>query len=260
MIRQLDGTPLTNQSQGLKLPSIYLHVLDRGESGIVRETDAGDEVRRTTSSAVSRGSPIVFIVDDDRSARKVLETLIREARWQWEIFESAQEFLCRGPVHVPSCLVINIALANTNGFNLQKRLSTDRKGLPIIFVTDHDDIAMTVQAMKAGAFDFLTKPFRDDALLGAMHAALDYSSAVLAHEAEIRGLRERYACLSSREREVMALVVSGRLNKQAGFELGISEITVKAHRGKLMRKMGAGSLADLVKMALKLHAGASLSA
>lgn len=253
MTRQLDGEPVNNQSQGVEARTIY--PLDPGcrEPRNATKKAAGDEVRRTTSLAVSRDAPIVFVVDDDRSVCKVLETLICKARWQSEIFESAHDFLRREPVHVPSCLVIDIALANINGFNLQKRLSADHKDMPIIFATDHDDIAMTVQAMKAGAFDFLTKPFRDDALLGAMQAAIEYSRAALDHGAEMQRLQERYACLSPREREVMALVVSGLLNKQAGFELGISEITVKAHRGKLMRKMRAGSLADLVKMAVKLR-------
>jgi len=253
MTRQLDREPVNDQSLGMELPPIYPLAPHRGEPRVTTKMVAGAGVQRASSSAVSQGSPVVFIVDDDTSVRKALEALICKARWQPEIFESAQEFLCREPVHVPSCLVIDIALANITGFNLQKRLSADRGDMPIIFVTDHDDIAMTVQVMKAGAFDFLTKPFRDDALLDVMRAAIEYSRSALDHEVEMRGLRERYAGLSPREREVMALVVSGLLNKQAGFALGISEITVKAHRGKLMRKMRAGSLADLVKMAVKLR-------
>ena len=257
MTRQLDRELVTNQAQGLEAGMICPLVPDVGEPRVVVKMGVGDEVRRRTSSAASEDSPVVFVVDEDISSRKVIETLVCKARWQSEIFESAHEFLRREPVDVPSCLVIDIALANNNGFNLQKRLSADRKDMPVIFVTDHDDIAMTVQAMKAGAFDFLAKPLRNDALLGAMQAAIEYSRAALHHQAETRGLKERYACLSPRERQVMALVVSGRLNKQAGFELGISEITVKAHRGKLMRKMRARSLADLVKMAVALRASSA---
>jgi FixJ family two-component response regulator len=201
---------------------------------------------------VSHVSPIVFVVDDDISVRESLELLIRDAGWQPEIFESAQEFLSRPHVLVPSCLVLDVTLPGLNGLDLQKRVAVDRADMPIIFITGHGDVPMTVQAMKAGAVEFLTKPFNDNALLTAIGQALERSRAALEHEAEIRGLRDCYASLSRREREVMALVVRGLLNKQVGFELGISEITVKAHRGKVMQKMNARSFADLVNMAARL--------
>jgi FixJ family two-component response regulator len=201
---------------------------------------------------VSHVSPIVFVVDDDISVRESLELLIRDAGWQPEIFESAQEFLSRPHVLVPSCLVLDVTLPGLNGLDLQKRVAVDRADMPIIFITGHGDVPMTVQAMKAGAVEFLMKPFNDNALLTAIGQALERSRATLEHEAEIRGLRDCYASLSRREREVMALVVRGLLNKQVGFELGISEITVKAHRGKVMQKMNARSFADLVNMAARL--------
>jgi FixJ family two-component response regulator len=168
------------------------------------------------------------------------------------MFESAQEFLSRPRVLVPSCLVLDISLPGLNGLDLQKRVAADRTDMPIIFITGSCDVPMSVQAMKAGAVELLTKPFRDDALLGAIWHALERSKIALDHEAEIQGLRNCYASLSRREREVMALVVRGLLNKQVGFELGISEITVKAHRGRVMQKMEADSLADLVTMAASL--------
>jgi len=205
------------------------------------------------SSPMSHATPIVFVVDDDVSVRESLELLIRNAGWQPETFESAQEFLSRPRAVVPSCLVLDLTLPGLNGLDLQKRVAVDRTDMPIIFITGYGDVPMTVQAMKAGAVEFLTKPFGDDALLSAIRQALERSRTVLDHEAEIRGLRDCYASLSRREREVMALVVSGLLNKQVGFELGISEITVKAHRGRVMRKMQASSLADLVNMAARLR-------
>ncbi len=195
---------------------------------------------------------IVFVVDDDVSVRESLELLISCAGWQPETFASAQEFLVRPRIPVPSCLVLDVSLPGLNGLDLQKRVA-ERTDMPIIFITGHGDVPMTVQAMKAGAVEFLTKPFSDDVLLEAIRHAIARSHAALGREAEIQALRARYASLTSREREVMTLVVAGRLNKQVGGELGISEITVKAHRGKVMQKMNANSLPDLVKMAAKLR-------
>lgn len=202
---------------------------------------------------MSHATPIVFVVDDDVSVRESLELLISSSGWQPETFASAQEFLSRPRVLAPSCLVLDVALPDLNGLDLQKRVAADRIDMPIIFITGYGDVPMTVQAMKAGAVEFLTKPFGDDVLLSAIRHALERSQTALRHEAEIRALRDRHASLTRREREVMALVVSGLMNKQVGGELGISEITVKAHRGKVMRKMEAHSLADLVTMAARLR-------
>jgi len=196
--------------------------------------------------------PIVFVVDDDISVRESLELLIRCEGWQPETFSSGQEFLARPRARVPCCLVLDFSLPGLNGLELQKRIAVERTDMPIIFITGHGDVPMTVQAMKAGAVELLTKPFNDDVLLTAIRAALERSRVVLRMKAEMRVLRDRYTSLSQRERQVMALVVSGLLNKQVGGELGISEITVKAHRGKVMQKMMAGSLADLVKIATRL--------
>jgi len=197
-------------------------------------------------------TPIVFVVDDDVSVRESLELLVRCEGWQPETFESAQEFLACPRALGPSCLVLDVSLPGLNGLDLQKRVAVERTDMPIIFITGYGDVPMTVQAMKAGAVEFLTKPFNDDVLLTAIRAALERSRVALSLEAEMRVLRDRYASLSQRERQVMALVVSGMLNKQVGAELGISEITVKAHRGKVMQKMKVDSLADLVKTAARL--------
>jgi FixJ family two-component response regulator len=194
---------------------------------------------------------IVFVVDDDVSVRESLELLLRTAGWRAETFASAQEFMSRTRPAVPCCLVLDVTLPGLNGLELQQQLA-DRSDMPIIFITGHGDVPMTVQAMKAGAVEFLTKPFNDDALLDAIRGALERSRAALRHEAELRMLQDCYASLTPREREVLALVVAGQLNKQVGGELGISEITVKAHRGQMMRKMKAGSLPDLVTMAARL--------
>ena len=197
-------------------------------------------------------TPLVYVVDDDVSVRESLEALIRCAGWHPKTFESAEEFLSHPRVPAPSCLVLDVTLPALNGLDLQQRIADERVDMPIIFVTGFGDVPMTVKAMKAGAVDFLTKPFSDDVLLTAIDQALDRSRAMLAFESEMSALRERQASLSHREQEVMALVVSGLLNEQVGFELGISEITVKAHRGRMMRKMEATSLADLVNKAAKL--------
>jgi FixJ family two-component response regulator len=217
----------------------------------MRLSSAPDHESR--SAPMSHATPIVFVVDDDISVRESLELLICSAGWQPETFASAQEFLSRPRILVPSCLILDVALPDLNGLDLQKRVAVDRIDMPIIFITGYGDVPVTVQAMKAGAVEFLTKPFSDDVLLNAIQHAIERSQTALDHEAEIRALRDRHASLSRREREVMALVASGLLNKQVGFELGISEITVKAHRGKVMRKMEAHSLADLVTMAARLR-------
>jgi FixJ family two-component response regulator len=258
MTRWLYRETVRDQSQGMQLPTIHPVVRNCGMPRMMTKMGAGVTVHDGVRlSDVSQGTPIVFVVDDDISVRESLELLICNAGWQPMTFESAQEFLCREQVLVPSCLVLDIALPGLNALDLQKHLAVDQKDMPIIFVADHGDVAITVQAMKAGAFDFLAKPFRDEALLSAVQQAIERSKTALDDDVKIRGLRNRYTLLSRREREVMALVVSGLLNKQVGFELGISEITVKAHRGQVMRKMKAGSLADLVKMAVKLHVSAA---
>jgi FixJ family two-component response regulator len=194
---------------------------------------------------------IVFVVDDDISVRESLELLIKTAGWQPETFVSARDFLSRPRATVPCCLVLDVTLPGLTGLELQQQLA-ERTDMPIIFITGYGDVPMSVQAMKAGAVEFLTKPFKEDVLLDAIRNALERSRAALRHEWEMQLLRSRYASLTPREREVMALVVCGLLNKQVGGELGISEITVKAHRGQMMRKMKADSLPDLVTMAARL--------
>jgi len=203
--------------------------------------------------AVAVDTPsLIFVVDDDVSVRESLELLVRSAGWQAETFASGQEFLSRPRADVPCCLLLDVTLPGLNGLELQQQLA-ERTDMPIIFITGHGDIPTTVRAMKAGAVEFLTKPLQHDPLVAAIRGALDRSRAARRHDSEMQTLRRRYESLTPREREVMALVVSGLLNKQVGGELGISEITVKVHRGQVMRKMQAGSLADLVRMHDKLR-------
>jgi len=203
------------------------------------------------SSGIRTERPIVFVVDDDVSVRESLELIIAASGWQPRVFASAEEFLVVPRETVPSCLVLDVGLPALNGLDLQRRIA-GRPDLPIIFITGHGDIPMTVQAMKAGAVEFLTKPLRTEALLSAIRGALERSRASLAQEADLKDLRDRYESVTTRERQVMALVVRGQLNKQIAFELDLTEITVKVHRGRVMRKMEANSLADLVNMAARL--------
>src|SRR5438309_6724344 len=207
---------------------------------------------QSKASPKLHATPIVFVVDDDISVRESLELLIQFAGWQPETFASAEDFLARPRSISPSCLVLDVSLPNLSGLDLQKLITADRIDMPIIFITGHGDIAMTVQAMKAGAVEFLTKPIDDNLLLSAIRNAIKRSAAALDDQAELQVLRKYHESLTPREREVMRLVVSGMLNKQIGLKLGISEITVKAHRGKMMLKMKADSLADLVKIAVRL--------
>jgi FixJ family two-component response regulator len=205
------------------------------------------------TSPMSGAQPVVYVVDDDISVRESLELLIRDAGWQVALFESGQQFLCCPKDTGPSCLVLDVNLPGLGGLDLQKRVAADRADMPIIFITGYGDVPTTVRAMKGGAVEFLTKPFSDEVLLNAIKEALERSRSALDEIAALQDLRNRYGMLSRREREVMALVVRGLLNKQVGFELGISAITVKAHRGRAMDKMQARSLADLVTMAAKLR-------
>lgn len=199
-------------------------------------------------------APVVYVVDDDVSVREALESLIRHSGWQPEIFASADEFLSRPRAPTPSCLILDVALPGLNGLELQQRIAAELQAMPVIFITGYGDVPTSVRAMKAGAAEFLTKPFAEDVLLDAVERAIERSEAALDRHAQRQSLRERYATLTRREREVMSLVVSGRLNKQVGSDLGISEITVKAHRGKMMHKMKARTVADLVRMATELEA------
>lgn len=204
-------------------------------------------------SPAQHATPMVFIVDDDVSVRESLELLIHCEGWHPATFGSAQEFLIHPRPRVPSCLILDLSLPGINGLDLQKRVAVEQADMPIIFITGFGDVPTTVQAMKAGAVEFLTKPFDDDVLLGAVRQAIDQSRTALGRDTEMRVLRDCYATLTPRERQVMALVVAGLLNKEVGGELGISEITVKAHRGQVMQKMQADSLASLVRMASNLR-------
>jgi FixJ family two-component response regulator len=205
---------------------------------------------------VANGMSLVFVVDDEVSVRESLELLMGAEGWQVETFVSAADFMSRLPATVPCCLVLDVRLPGLSGLELQRQLA-GRTDIPIIFVTGYSDVPTSVQAMKAGAFDFLTKPLKSDVLLAAIRHALERSRAALIHEAEMQELRKRYESLTPRERDVMALVVSGLLNKQVAGQLGISEITVKAHRGQVMRKMKADSLPGLVTIAARLSARAA---
>ena len=200
----------------------------------------------------SEPKPIVFVVDDDISVRESLELLLKFAGWQPETFASAADFLARPRTISPSCLVLDVSLPDLNGLELQKLIASERTDMPIIFITGHGDVPMTVQAMKAGAVEFLTKPFDDEVLLSAIRHAIKRSAAALDDEGDLAALRSSYESLTPRERDVMQCVVAGMLNKQIGLKLDISEITVKAHRGKMMQKMKAESVADLVKTAIRL--------
>jgi FixJ family two-component response regulator len=211
--------------------------------------------QKLRSLAVSPITPTIFVVDDDASVRQALELLIESAGWQSETFASAQEFLTYPRPLTPSCLILDLSLPDINGLELQKRIAVDRAGMPIIFISGYGDVPITVQAMKAGAVEFLTKPYCSDVLLGAIRNAVEQSQATLDRDTELQTLQMRFSSLTPREKQVMTRIVTGLLNKQVGGELGISEITVKAHRGKVMRKMKAKSFATLVKMAesLRLH-------
>jgi FixJ family two-component response regulator len=204
---------------------------------------------QSISSLGSHTTPVVFVVDDDVSVRESLEPLIRCEGWQTEVFASARQFLARPRPVAPSCLVLDVTLPDLNGLELQRLIGVERLEMPIIFITGHGNVPMSVRAMKAGALEFLTKPLDTEALLSAIRLAIGRSQAALAQEAQMRVLRDRYTSLSNREREVIALVVRGHLNKVIGSKLGISEITVKAHRGSVMRKMNVKSLAELVTLA-----------
>ena len=220
--------------------------------------EAGPGARAAQPAPATTIMPVVFVVDDDVSVRESLELMILAAGWHPKTFPSATDFLAHPRLGGPSCLVLDVSLPDLSGLDLQKRI-VDRTDMPIIFITGYGDVPTSVQAMKAGATEFLTKPFNDDVLLSAIRQAIERSRIELAKEAELHALRNCYASLTPRERQIMALVVSGRPNKQIAAELGISEITVKAHRGRVMRKMQVESLAHLVRVAAALDGSARRS-
>lgn len=214
--------------------------------------DLGYAPNHAGSSPMTNETPVVFVVDDDISVRESLELLIGSAGWQPEIFASPIEFLARPRLAVPNCLILDVNLPELNGLALQQLIAAERIETPIIFVTGYGDIPTSVKAMKAGAAEFLTKPFGEDVMLASIEQALERSRAALSSQSNLEVLRQRHASLSRREQQVLSFVVSGLMNKQIAFELGISEITVKAHRGQMTRKMHAKSLPDLVNMAATL--------
>ena len=242
-----------NDSNSEALPSTFHVCGDRSD------TTGHLPNHKFESSATSPDHSIVFVVDDDVPAREFMKQTICREGWQPEAFALAKEFFDRPRPHVPNCLVVNISPRDLSGLELQQRIVAERFETPIIFIADHGDVPTSVQAMKAGAVEFLIKPFKKDALFDAIREALKRSSIALGREAEMRSVRDSYASLSHRERQVMALVLSGLLNKQIGSELGISEITVKAHRGRVMQKMGANSVVDLVRMATRLRSEHTLA-
>jgi FixJ family two-component response regulator len=201
--------------------------------------------------------PVVYVVDDDVSLRESLQAIVAESGFHPEVFASAQEFLSHSRLPLPGCLILDVSLPDLNGLEVQRLMGTDQTALPIVFITGHGDIPMSVEAMKAGATEFLTKPFSPEALLAAVVSAIERSRASLVEQRILQTLKDRQQTLSRREREVMALVIQGQLNKQVAATLGISEITVKAHRGKVMRKMKARTLADLLTMAARLREGSA---
>jgi FixJ family two-component response regulator len=250
--RQCTTTRFNPSPSGSWLPARPLNELTVILTTVRRATMISADAFECGSRLSPATTPIVFIVDDDLSVRESLESLVLSVGWQAETFASAEDFLDRPRVVAPSCLVLDVQLPDLSGLDLQKRV-VDRVDMPLIFITGYGDVPTTVQAMKAGALEFLTKPYRGEVVLAAIENAITRSRAALGRQAKVMSIRDHYASLSRREREVMALVVSGRLNKQVGGELGISEITVKAHRAQVMRKMRAESLADLVRIATRLE-------